>query len=327
MACDGAGGTGGLGAAFRWIRDLWLWWFKGQPENLGIKYYVDGTNGLDAYNGRSWQCPFKTIQKAITEQIANTTSLGDVIYIAPGNYAESLTGDLTRVSIIGVKGDYPWHIVSVRPTDGYAYYGTLFEALIKNICFLSSDDTNKDYPAVQLVNARYSVIEDCHFVGRDPTCVEGLQIGNRDAVATVANFDYCIVRNCRFDTWYGTASQFTFGIKLGRVGYDAGCSVKYMVGTSIEDCFIYAKEYGIYIGVYTADFSVIQRNAIDSLEHEKGCATRGVEFYGGWPMVLNNRINAIDAILVTATGLVPQRVLGNWVANNGVMATENPALT
>ena len=285
----------------------------------GLSLYVDGTNGSDTNNGKDWAHAFQTIQAAITNQIANTTNLGDAIYIAPGSYAESLTGNLTRVSLIGVPGKYPWHIASVRPTDGSAYHGTLFEALIKNICFLSSSGTGLTLPAVLLDNARYSIIEDCHFVGRDPTCIEGLQIGNTDAVATAANFDFCIIRRNRFDTWFGNASSFTHGIKVGRVAYDAGSSVKQMVGTSIEDNEVYALTYGIYIGVYCADYSVIRRNLVDSMESINGCTAVGIQVYGGYPVIADNRVNADNAI--TAPAAITNRVFWNCVTNTGTLPT------
>jgi len=76
-------------------------------ESPGKRWYVDTVNGLDTYNGLNWSTAFKTIQKAITTQIAESSGLGDLIFIAPGTYAESLTGDLTRVALIGVPGVFP----------------------------------------------------------------------------------------------------------------------------------------------------------------------------------------------------------------------------
>uniref|UniRef100_A0A6M3LUU0 Putative pectate lyase n=1 Tax=viral metagenome TaxID=1070528 RepID=A0A6M3LUU0_9ZZZZ len=287
-------------------------------ESPGINYYVDGTNGSDANHGKDWAHAFQTIQQAITTQIANTSNLGDVIYIAPGNYAESLTGDLTRVALIGVSSNYPWHIVSIRPTAGSAYHGTLFEAMFKNLCFLSSDTTNKTLPAVLLDNARYSIIEDCHFVGRDPTCVEGLQIGPTaiDDV-TECHLDYCIIRRNRFDTWYGTASEFTHAIKMGDVG-GAGGGAKQVFGTTIEDNIIYASSYGIYmlVGTPNADFTIVRRNLIDSMTAETGCSVAGIEFTGGnFPAFADNRINAADAIIYPAGGT--ERTFFNCVTNAG----------
>lgn len=282
----------------------------------GIHYYVDVTNGSDAVtnNGLSWAQAFQTIDHALTIWAAATSGLGDVIWIAPGTYPEELTTDLTRVALIGVPGVYPGHIASIRPVDGCAYLGTMFEAMFKNIAFLSPS-TATTLPAVQLTNARYSIIEDCHFCGRDPACIEGLQIGNTDAVATAANFDFCIVRRNRFDSWYGVASEFTHAIKVGRVGYDAGCAVKQMVGTAIEDNDVYALTYGIYIGTYCADFSVIRRNLVDSMAAENGCATAGIECYGGYPAIADNNVNATDAIIAPAA--ITNRVFNNCVTNAG----------
>jgi len=191
--------------------------------------------------------------------------------------------------------------------------------MFKNLCILSADTLNKNYPAVLLDNARYSIIEDCHFVGRDPTCVEGLQIGptTPDDV-TEAHLDYCIIRRNRFDTWFGHTQEFEHGIKLGDVAGGGG-GAKQIVGTTIEDNIIYARNYGIYVltGPPNADFCVVRHNLIDSMTAMNGCVVAGIEFTGGvYPTVADNRINATDAIIYPMGGT--QRVFNNVVTNAGV---------
>jgi len=297
--------------------------------NEGLEYYVDGASGDDTNNGRTWDYAFKTIQHAIDVQVAAPSGKGDVIWIAPGNYVESLTGTLTRVALIGVPGNYPWHIASVRPPESYAYNGTLFEALIKNICFLSAESTHPEYPVVLLDNARYSIIEDCHFVGRTETPSEaGIQIGPTADDDTECHLDYCIIRNNRFDTWFGHNSECYAGIKIGAVG-GAGGGAKQIVGTTIEDNVIYAANYGMYfcVGTPNADYCVIRRNLIDSMKRQNGCSVAGIEFMAGdFPVIADNRINAEDAIIYPAAN--KERVFWNCVTNAGVgPVMENPTST
>ena len=295
----------------------------GHNVTFGKIWFVDGTNGSDANHGTTTEQPFKTIQKAITTQIANTSGLGDIIYIAPGSYAENLTGDLTRVALIGCPGDYPWHIVSIRPPTSYAWTGTMFEAMLKNLTILSPAATNPTYAALQVTNMRYTTIEDCHFVGRTATCLEAIQVGPAGEVTTAAHMDFCVIRRNRFDTWYGAASQFATGIKLGKVGYAAGSPNHYCTGTTIENNDIWALTDGIVLNVNvdTADFTVIRGNVVDSVEAANGCATAGITVENSAKvMVVDNRVNATDALKTTSA----MRTLANLVSNTGTPAGENP---
>ena len=171
-----------------------------------------------------------------------------------------------------------------------------------------------------LDNARYSIIEDCHFVGTTETPSEaGIQIGPTDVDdLTECHLDYCIIRRNRFDTWFGHNSEFYAGIKIGDVA-GAGGGVKQIVGTTIEDNEIYAANYGMYflVGTPNADYCVIRRNTIDSMIRRNGCAVAGIEFLAGdYPIVADNRINAEDAI-VTPGGW-PERTFNNFVTDAGV---------
>ena len=310
-----------------------LYQFGGVPVSsapepvFGKVWFVDATNGSDDLDGLKPTQAKKTIQAAITAQIANTSSLGDAIYVFPGSYAESLTGDLTRVQIIGVNAGGHTHAVSVRPTASYAYYGTMFEATFKNIMFLSPSTSNKTLPAVQCPNMRYSVIDNCIFIGRDPTCVEGLQIGNTDAVATAANCDYNQIINNNFTTFYGTSNEFAYGIKIGRLAYDAGCSVKQCWGTLIANNIIFAETTGIYLGVSgdrTAG-TIIRNNYVSSMQDVAGTQSYGIAAYAAnQAMVVNNFVASDgDAIY----GFQAGQVLGNWVSLDGTAAVEGPAVT
>lgn len=293
---------------------------------LGKIWFVNGTSGSDGNNGELPTQAFKTIQKAITTQIAQTSSLGDIIYVAAGNYlGEELSGNLTKVSIVGLSTDYPWGAVIVGPEDASAYTGDMNNAMFKNICFMSPGTSSKTLPAVHLGNMRYSVIEDCHFMGRDPTCITGLQIGPETDVATTVHMDYCIIRRNHIGTWMGSASEFANGIKLGTIGGTTGDGNHICNGTKIEYNDIYALTYGIALNVAvdTADHTIIRGNVIDSVATANGCAQVGIYVENSAKvMIVNNRVNADDGIEAGSS----MRILGNIVANAGAPAGENPIM-
>ena len=62
------------------------------PSTTGITYYVDGTNGNDANNGKSLAASFKTIAKALAVLAA-----GDTVLIRKGLYREPIDLNATHV--------------------------------------------------------------------------------------------------------------------------------------------------------------------------------------------------------------------------------------
>lgn len=296
---------------------------------FGRTYFVDATNGNDNNSGRDPSRAKATIQAAITLQIANAVtkaSLGDVIYIMPGSYAEDLTGNLTRVSLIGVNAGGTPHAVSIRPVTLSAYVGTMFEAAIRNIMILSPS-TGTTEPALSIANMRYSVIDNCLFIGRAAASIEGIQLGNRDAVATAGNFDYNRITNNHFSTFYGASAQFTFGIKIGRVGYDAGASVKQCWGTLIDGNIIYAATTGIYLGTYgdKDGSTIISNNFITSMESagDEGCSTYCIGAYTATQaMCINNRL-ATAAAAAAINGFDASHTIDNHTTQNGTAKRES----
>ena len=245
---------------------------SGGSLGFGLTYFVDGTNGNDVNSGESPEEAFATIQTAITAQIANTKGLGDTIYVLPGSYAESLTGTLSKVQIIGVNvGAEVAHAVSVRPTASYAYTGSMTDSAFRNIMFLSPSSTNTTYPALFLTYMGYSTIDNCLFIGRTDACVVGIQIGTSVDDATVVKFDYSSIKNCVFSSFYGEACQFAYGIQLAALTTTNG-SVKQMWHSEISNNSIMAKTVGISIGcnVATCRGSIIRNNYIASLEDDNG---------------------------------------------------------
>ena len=298
---------------------------SGPNPIFGDVWFVDGTNGSDSNDGKTIGAAFATIQAAVTAQIAGTTGLGDVIYVMPGTYAEDISGDLTRVSIIGVNAGGTSHAVSIRPVTLSAYTGTMFEAKLENLMILSPS-TGTTLPAVQLANMRYSVINNCLFIGRAAASIEGLQIGNTDAVATAANCDYNKITNNHFSTYYGSSAQFTFGIKIGRVDYDAGCSVKQCWGTLIDSNIIHAATTGIYLGT-SGDkdgSTIISNNFITSMESEgdEGCSTYCIGSYTTTQAMAIRNCCATAATAPAISGFDSSHMIDNQTTQNGVAKRE-----
>ena len=130
-----------------------------------LDYFVDGTDGDDAFSGKSWEGAFKTIDKALTVQTADTNAKGDYIWIAPGTYAETVSGDMTKVSIIGVDGGGIPGAVVIAPTDGNAYVGDMTSSAWRNVCFKEASSTNQQKAYVCVPEMEYSVIDSCLFLG------------------------------------------------------------------------------------------------------------------------------------------------------------------
>ena len=123
--------------------------FGGGVPHFGGTLFVDGTYGSDGAGGLSANKPLATIQAAITQQIANTKGRGDVIYIAPGTYAEALTGDLTDVQLVGSMPHAPYS-VEIKPTTGSSYRGEVLRSAFRNISLRRSSGTNKTLAALSI---------------------------------------------------------------------------------------------------------------------------------------------------------------------------------
>jgi len=293
---------------------------------FGKVWFVDGTNGSDSNDGLTPTRAFATIQAAVTEQIANTTSLGDIIYVFPGSYAESVTGNLTKVQIIGLDCGGAAHAASIRPTAGSAYNGEMMEAAFRNIMFLSSSSSVKTLPAVLIGYMGYSVIDNCLFIGRDGTCVTGLQLGPEADNATAAKCDYSAITNNVFSTFFGQAQSFQYGIRLGSTT-STNAAVKQMWHSLIANNRIMATTTGIHLGCGDGkmDGTVIDGNYIHSMESDTGCSSKGITSFNSQSscFVTNNHIVAIDGIY----GFRVDCLQGNYVGTGNTVATENPDMT
>lgn len=271
---------------------------------FGKVWFVDGTNGNDGlYNGKKPNSAFKTIQKAITTQGTETSSLGDVIYVLPGTYVESLTGTLSKVQIIGVTCGGETHAVSIRPTASYSYTGSMTESAFRNIMFMSPSASNKTLPAILLTDMGYSIIDNCTFIGRDATCVEGLQLGATADGTTVIKCDFSQITNNQFTSFYGASSEFTHGIKLGTTTGTNG-AYRQMWHSLIANNVIHASTIGIWLGCGPAKAAgtVIRNNWIGSDDSGNGCSSYGIGALATGDAAIH-RIIVADNYIMAADGL------------------------
>lgn len=292
---------------------------------FGQIWFVDGTNGSNSNDGLTPTTAFGTIQKAVTTQIAQTNSLGDVIYVFPGSYTESVTGNLTRVQVIGLDCGGAAHAASIRPASSYSYTGEMMESAFRNIMFLSPSSSNKTLPAVLLEYSGYSVIDNCLFIGRDATCITGLQLGPEADNSTVAKFDYSRITNNVFSSFFGASSQFVYGIKHSNASSVSTPSAKQMWHSLIANNRIMAKTTGIHLGCGAGkiDGTVIENNYIHSMESDNGCATAGIASLVEQHSILvtRNRIVAADGLL----NIGANSMQDNYIGVSGTVSTESPS--
>lgn len=67
------------------------------PVTDGTYWFVDGTNGNDGNEGTSIDSALQTIAAAVNRAVAK-----DVVLVLPGTYTESVTADVSNLSIIGL---------------------------------------------------------------------------------------------------------------------------------------------------------------------------------------------------------------------------------
>lgn len=290
---------------------------------FGDTYVVDGTNGRDGGDG-TINDPFATIQKAITVQTAESSGLGDIIHVMPGVYAEGLTGTLSKVSLLAVGGQWgtgPNACVIYPATASGLSSITTNQARISGFTFVSPS-TSTTLPAAHFANMRWTTFDNNALIGGAAACITGLQIGNEDGVATAAACDFNRISGNYFGTVFGTSYQFQYGMKIGRVAYDAGASVKSCHSTIIENNNIFAAVNGIYLGVYggKANGTVIDGNNITSWEAgaDEGCSSFAIQAYTAtYAMCVNNRCSVADAASAFS-GFQAGHLIANWSTQNGV---------
>ena len=306
---------------------------SGGAPILGTVYYVDGTNGLDGNTGLEPTEAFKTIQRAITVQIADTTSKGDAIYVMPGTYAETVYAPtMNNVQLIG--SGVSAGAVIVAPTDGHALLigvdgsqqATMENSAVRNMTFRAPSTSNTEYAAMLVALMHRSVIEDCDFEGTTTTVSDpwgsvqvGLQIGNR--TETTWELNECgRISRCKFNTNAGRTKELGVGISIGAMDDTGAPEVRGFKNMVIEDCTITAKVAGImlWVGAANCDGSIIRRNHIHSNQGGVG-PTWGIwsKAGDGTDMLCSIHDNRINALQDCIRNFGAMNTMGNIVSLAG----------
>ena len=308
---------------------------SGPDTIFGKVWFVDDTNGSDGNDGRTIGESFATIQTAITAQGDNATGLGDVIYVLPGTYVESLTGDLTDCSLIGAMPNRPL-AVKITPTDGSAYAGTLNNAVVRGISFYSSSESNPTYAAFRAQRMLGSTIDGCLFyAGAVSETSTGFRIGHEASTESTPydKMSESSFTNNRIGTRYGGLNCH-YGICFGpSKSTDANNRYVYMQDSVIANNAIAAEAYGIMMGViYTSGSNaIVAHNYVHGgLLYAGQCHNSGIRAYDRGHdnkliKVYDNRVSAQSDCI---DGFAAQNVMGNIIGTGGGTSTpvgETPA--
>lgn len=247
---------------------------------LGRAFYADANNGSNSNDGFTPSSAKATITAGITVQTANSTGLGDVIYVLPGTYAESITGTLTDVSLIGL-GPTP-SSVNVKPTDSYAYTGGLIRSRVENITFWSPSTSNEGFAAFYATygsgagSMSGSTINRCDFKGGHALSDVGLQIGAKAAAAVWEGMADSTVSNCGFYTGVSQTGEFQTAIMLFASDSTAQQAKKSAQRCKFVNNTIYAETAGIRCNVNSTNLHgcIFQGNRIRS--HQTYGPTKGI---------------------------------------------------
>jgi len=191
-----AGGTGGLGPFYL------AGAARPGADIQGRVYYVHGGYGSDSNDGLSPEAPYKTIEKARVVSAGRISWAGspwannDMIVVWPDIYAESWTGGLYGINLVGLG----WHHdingengVTIKHATGSAWDTTShINSIIANICFHAPVDNTTD-ALFQADNFNRMLMEDCTFQGvpgASPTTTRGFEI--------VKDMTGSILRRCIF---------------------------------------------------------------------------------------------------------------------------------
>lgn len=262
-----------------------------------VFYYVNATGGSDDNDGLSWDFPKATIQAAITASNAllnwsTTPDLYNVIYVAPGVYAENLTpAYYCHIVGTGIRGTDT--MAEIHPATGSCITGTFLGTHLHNLWL----EVNTAVPCLDIGICNNSLIEYCIFT-------------NGAAVAATAidtdNCTHLTVRYC--DVQSGQTTGMAYGL------YHRGGDNVYAHNCRIHDNVIHCTTAGIWIqdtctaSQYTAWNNLIAR------------PTKGVDDNSGTSYLYNNYITASSDAIEHANSAT--QCIGNHVINNATGAME-----
>jgi hypothetical protein len=163
-------------------------------NNFGTHYYVDGWNGLDSNDGKSWARAFLTMEYAFTK-----ITSGDTIHLT-GKITEQIVAPLGvfDITITGNSPGHPRQSTNNGAQAGYSAYWlydvdntvallTLREQgwRIENICFQAPASTATTAAAILMVRAEtttypdpsHVIIKDCYFAGGGNAVIDSGGVG------------------------------------------------------------------------------------------------------------------------------------------------------
>ena len=160
----------------------------------GNVWFVNGVSGNNGNNGKSWTNAFATIGQAVSS--AGTT--GDIVYVAPGSYDETVTVNKAKLTFVGVGGR---GAVFVEPSAAGAegMQVTADDVTLVNIG-VDGDDT-ADYALNVNAASRFRAY-GCKFESGSGSGVVVLLDGTATDQVGDALFE-----DCEF-AWGGTGIQF-----------------------------------------------------------------------------------------------------------------------
>jgi len=288
-----------------------------------LDYFVDGTDGVDSNSGKTWEGAFKTIDRALTVQTADTNAKGDYIWIAPGTYAETVSGDMTSVSIIGVDVSGIPGAVNIAPTDGNAFVGDMTNSAWRNVCFKQATSTNTAYAYVAVPTMEYSVIDNCLFLGTTNVLNStGFRIGAETPGAWEHMVQSAFTNNTM--TTDGVRNhQADIGIMFGPYDSNTHADTRQFMGSQISNNLILAESWGIWLetAITGCGGGVISHNTISS--NEGFCAYTSITHTPGTDVlciIARNSMISAEGII----GFTDGNTLWNVHAISGVPVMDLP---
>ncbi len=182
-----------IGRKIRFLKRVEFMQGSGLQLARSEQFHVDGKDGSDNNNGLSMDRAFASIEAAITAMKARIDwaetpwARSDVLYIAPGLYAEELTSMPYGCSVIGLGDAFDLNGqrgVTIKPGSGRPVDCTsIINSRLENLCFESPGAS----PIFQVDNFNRNVLVDIllsGLPGASPTTTKGLEIvkdmtGNR----------------------------------------------------------------------------------------------------------------------------------------------------
>ena len=292
--------------------------FQG-ANTFGRTWYVCGTTGNDGQNnGLTPNKAFKTIQKAIDTQGAYRSAKvgnwnwGGRIIVMPGTYAETLTGTLTQVELMGAMPHAP-NAVEIKPTTGSAFRGSLNKSAIRFMSLRRSSGTNTTYASLSMPTMVDSLVQNCIIVGGDGDVATstGIRIGTEATAVTYENMARSRITGCTFAHRGNSTYALHFGIVFGLTNSTSQQATRQFIYSSIDNNTIHALTTGIQLNAGKANGSggVIKYNIVGSGFDSGNCESYGIastDAAGADQLVkvIGNYVSGSDAIYNFTSGNV-----------------------